>query len=644
MKNILLFLFLISIGIATYAQKPSDYGIKSKKALEYYLGGSQQMNFRDYVKAIEEFTLALELEPGFTEAAYQLGTCYFLKQKYEKALPVFEKVVIAKNPEYWQADFYLAECYARNAQYKEAIPLYEKFLKATLSHPSKYSSQAATSLRKCKFAASAIKSPVQFEPFNMGAEVNSEGDDVLPVLTADDKYLFFTTRRPGCTGGFDASLNDFPEDFYSCEWSNNKWTEAVNIGPPVNTDLNEGAACFTQDGNFVFFTGCNREDGFGNCDLYIARFDGKKWNKAENLGKTINSQYWDSQPWLSYDNKRLYFSSSRPSGLGGTDIWYSDWSGSSWSAPVNLGKPVNSPGNEYSPFLHSDGLTLYFSSDFHDGFGSTDLFYSRLGNDIWSDPVNLGYPLNSPGKENNIYINASGDKAFYNSSKAGGFGRNDLYSFTLDPKIRPLKAIFVRGTVTDSTTGKPVAAEVRFIELSTGDTVRNVRTDAQKGRFLLTLPSKRSYTAYVDQKGYLFASRNFTITDADSGKDVEIKLQPIKIGASIVLKNLFFETAKYDIDPTSFVELDELVKFLVQNASIKVELGGHTDNVGTAEYNRKLSASRAASVKTYLEQKGIKAERISANGYGPDKPVASNDTEEGRALNRRTEVTITGFD
>ncbi|MEM7041074.1 MAG: hypothetical protein AAF570_29185, partial [Bacteroidota bacterium] len=345
--------------------------------------------------------------------------------------------------------YYVAECALKLDRFEEAKDNYDKFMASEPKVPRQILKTAEKNQKTAAFAVEMMDNSIQFEPKNLGDNINTLGEEYLPNLTADGQTIFFTARRPGCTGGFNREYRDFTEDFYFSEWKDGKWSEAQNLGAPINTELNEGAASFTPDGQFVFFTACHRKDGSGDCDIYVSKLNGNKWSEPENLGPIVNSPSWDSQPCISDDGKTLYFASTRMNGEGGSDIWYTTLVNGAWTMPVNLGTPINTKGSEMSPFLHADGKTLYFASNAHPGFGALDLFMSRFDGDAWTDPQNLGYPLNTSAAEGNIFITPKGDKGYINSSRKDGFGKSDIYEFKLDEKIRPDFTTYVRGFVKD---------------------------------------------------------------------------------------------------------------------------------------------------------------------------------------------------
>jgi len=641
------FLFFYIIGILSTstlsAQKPKDFGIKSKKALTYYLAGKQQLEYRDMVKAMEYFQQAVQLEPTFKQAHFLLVHTADTRNKISEVKNSLEFLANLPDPEMAKSKLIYALFLMNETKYVEA----EKYFKAYLSTEPKEGQdkkRAEVNLRKCKYAAVAIKQPLSFIPKNLGTGINGPTDEYMPNLTADGKTLFFTSRRPGNIGGMDPRTHDFDEDFYASKAKpDGSWDTPVNVGGPLNTAGNEGASCFTQDGKEVYFIGCNRKDGFGECDIYVSEFNGNGWNAPRNLGNTVNTAGYETHPWISGDGKTLYFVSTRPGGFGGTDIWYSQKEQGEWATPVNLGAGLNSPGNEYNPFLHASDQALYFSSDWWDGFGDFDLFMTLRTENSWGKITNLGYPLNTPSIERFLFITSDGKTGYMSSDRIeNGWGRNDLFRFDIPASIRPPAATWVSGKIVEEIDQSPVKAKITLIDLGSGDTVRQVNSDPIKGEFLLSLPFEKEYAVYIEEPGYLFASRNFSLIGASTEKPFElnISLQPIQEGSSIVLRNVFFETNQFALLPTSHSELNKLILLLQKNTSLVVEIAGHTDNQGGEAYNLTLSQNRSNSVKQYLVSAGIPEKRIVARGYGETKPIADNTTEEGRALNRRTEFII----
>lgn len=640
----LAFTLIFLSGLSLFAQKlkPKDLGIKSKKALNYYLDGREQERYRARKEAIEAFAQAIEIEPGFSNAHFFKGVNHLILFEFEEARHHLLAADSLNPGAFGGIDFHLGQAQFFTGNYAEAVPHYEAYLEEGRGGPT-FVKTATVHLRKAIFAREAIKNPVDFQPVNLGSNINSKEDDNMPCLTADDQTLLFVSRRSNSTGGYSRMLRGYAEDFYISKKVDGEWQAAENVGPPLNTERNEGGPCLTQDGRTLYFTVCNKEDGLGNCDLYRSFWVKGNWTEPENLGPKVNSEAWDSQPCLSQDGKRLYFASNRRGGMGNSDIWYCELRNGEWSAAQNLGEPINTSGDEDAPFLHADGVSLYFASDYHNGFGNADLFVSYSYDDgKWSDPKNLGYPINTVAEEGYIFVNAKGTRGYINSSREGGLGKNDLFEFVLDEDIRPKQATFLRGLTRDSITRAPVQALIHLVDVERNDTVRTLYSGRGDGKFLMSLPLEREYAAFVEAPRYLFASKNFYLKSVgeDIYFDLTIDLTPVKAGKQVRLDNIFFEFDSYELKPESEPELRFLHTFLERNPRIRIEIQGHTDNVGSDEVNMTLSQNRAEAVRRYLLEKGIDADRVQARGYGESMPEVPNDTAENRKRNRRTEFKI----
>jgi hypothetical protein len=417
-----------------------------------------------------------------------------------------------------------------------------------------------------------------------------------------------------------------------------------NIGSPINTGENEGAQSISANGRFMVFTACNKTDAVGRCDLYFSKKVGDKWTYPRNMQPPVNSRYKETQPSLSADGRTLYFASDRPGGKGQLDVWVTsrDDNGN-WSQPINLGDTINTRYHEMSPYVHQDNQTLYFASDGQIGLGGFDLFVSRRDNEgKWGTPQNLGYPINTNKDEFGLIVNAKGNKAYFSSDRDPAMGK-DIYTFDLYNKIQPLEVSYMKGIVFDKETRKRLTAKFELIDLESGKMIYESFSDEETGEFLICLPTDKDYCLNVSKKGYLFFSENFALKGIFRKTEPFLKdvpMQSIKIGESIILKNIFFETDLYALKKESRIELDKVIEFLHDYPAIKIEISGHTDNVGSLDYNQTLSENRAKSVVDYLIKSSITKDRIKYKGYGFSQPVASNDTEEGKALNRRTELKI----
>jgi outer membrane protein OmpA-like peptidoglycan-associated protein len=318
-----------------------------------------------------------------------------------------------------------------------------------------------------------------------------------------------------------------------------------------------------------------------------------------------------------------------------------------WTKAERISEVINTPLKESSVLIHPDGQTLYFTSNGHPGMGGEDVYLSRKQKDgSWGTPVNLGYPINTHRNENSITVSASGDVAYFASNREGGYGGLDLYSFELAEGYRPMKVSYMEGTVVDRETGRPLSAQFELIDLETEEVIVESFSNGQDGTFLVSLPEGRDYALNVEQKGYLFFSDNFSLAESSSNEPYKkrIELSPIREGESVVLKNVFFSSNSYELSNRSRAELNTLVSFLNKNYRLQVEIGGHTDNVGKEASNKALSLNRAKAVQDFLVTAGIPLERLISKGYGASIPLADNDSEEGRAQNRRTEFKVLSVD
>ncbi|MBA3647746.1 MAG: PD40 domain-containing protein [Chitinophagales bacterium] len=618
-----------------FAQKYSTYKNASKRSLKAYGDASQYVigkNYSGASKTLEELTAA---DPTFIDAWIMLGEVYKEQGNYVKAKESLEKA-ISLDPAYsWRELFFLAQCDWNLDNYDDCISNCQQFL--SLRDISKERERDATRmLANAGFAKEAVKTPVPFDPKNLGSGINTEAPEYLPSLTGDEQAIIFT-RRVG-TGKYSN------EDFFVSYRKNSEWMPAQNIGG-INTADNEGAQCISPDGNTIYFAACNRPDGAGSCDIYYSQRSNDQWSRPKNMGAPVNSVSWESQPSISADGKSLYFTSTRVGGKGGSDIWvsYKNETGS-WELPVNLGDSVNSPFDEKSPFIHPDGSTLYFSSNGRPCMGGDDIFYSRKKNDgTWSAPVNLGYPINTKNDENSFIVSLNGQHAYFSSDRIQQKHSMDLYEFDLYDKAQPNPVTYVKGKVADAGSGLPIAATIQLIDLDNGKIIMAANSDPNRGNYLVSIPAGKNYALNVAAKGYLFYSENFSLKEHNADKPylIDVALKPIEVGSSVILKNIFFETDSYVLKDQSKAELNKLIDLLKQNTSLKIQVTGHTDDQGSDDHNQRLSENRAKSVYDYLVANGISPARLSFKGFGKTKPIASNSNEEGKAQNRRTEFTVT---
>lgn len=619
---------------------------ENKKSLKLFDQARLALNSNLYNKSLGLLNEAISLSPDFYDAYLLKSDIY---QELDSVVPLIhtlEKAIKIDSERNSKSYYILGNAYYRSGLYAQAGSTFQEYLKRA-DEKAPFIAKAKQNIVKCSGAADLLKHPVPFKSVNLGENINSIDDEYWPSITVDGKTIIFT-RLVGSNTPVEKRKKLVQEDFYTAQLKDNVWQPCEPISS-INTEYNEGAQAISTDGKLLFFTACTRIDGRGSCDIYFSRNKNEVWSTPQNAGEPINTPAWESQPSISANGEILYFVSNRKGGKGGMDIWkcklkgFSEWGKPIWGNPVNLGDSVNTPGNEMSPFIHSDGRTLYFASDYWPGLGGYDIFYCHQKNDsVWSKPQNIGYPINSYKDEQGLVVDAAGLNAYYSSDRPGSRGM-DIYSFELYPKARPNPVSYIKGKVVDEETGQPVCAQVELIDLADSTSVIKSQSCWEKGEFLMCLPLGKEYFFNVSTEGYLFFSDNFQLKQINNIIDpyiLEIKLKRIKVGGSVVLRNIFFNTGSFELLPESKVELKKLIDFLNHNKTLVIEIGGHTDNVGNEISNQKLSESRAKEVFKYLQSHQIDESRMKFSGYGLSKPIATNDTPEGRALNRRTEFRI----
>ena len=635
MRYLFLVLFSLAASVDLTAQGYDPGAVSSQARRWYEAAGRTLMTPAPDAqqKTIDLLKKALQADSRYLDACVQLADLYGRQHLYQQAVQYYDQANAIDSAYMMPAYLKYAKAEAGTGDFDRALYLVGRFLAHPGLGPSSRQSALAWQTH-FTFGAASAREHIPFNPVNLGDSINTADAEYSPTLTIDQKTLIFTRNIAGRN-----------EDFFMSQLrEDSTWGLAKDLGPPINSSYNEGVQTVSQDGRLLMFTICNRPGGMGSCDIYYAVQTAQGWSDPHNLGPLVNSPSWDSQPCLSPDGRELYFVSNRPGGLGGSDIYVSILGADgNWGRPRNLGPSINTPADESSPFLHADGQTLYFASDGWPGVGGVDLYFSRRNADgSWGTPRDLGFPINTIDHDGSLFVAADGKTAYFASDRSDSRGKLDIYRFELYPGARPVRTLFVRGYVYDKKTGSRLGATVDLIDLASGKTLTHLPTDPA-GNYLVTLPVGKDYAFNVSREGYLFHSEHFSLKDTTGGAPfaINIGLDPIEVNARVTLRNIFFAFDQHALLPASRTELDKVVQLMEGNPTLKIRLDGYTDSVGTAVHNDALSLMRAQAVVSYLASKGIASDRMAARGLGARNPVASNATEAGRALNRRTEMVIT---
>jgi outer membrane protein OmpA-like peptidoglycan-associated protein/tetratricopeptide (TPR) repeat protein len=625
----------VLISTLAFAQTPRQS--TNQKALKKYNEALVALEDNRSAEGIALLGSALKIDSNFIDAYLSLAGALGNTKQYKKAVTVYDRARLKDSIYFTPYLLPYAINLAGLGQFEEALAAIRNFL--TLDGLSGRSIKAAQYRKKTfEFAISAVQknknASYVFAPKNLGDSVNSSSSEYYPSVTVTDDALVFT-RRTG----------NAREDFLlSAINSKDIFNKAAPLDGDINLEPRKGAITVSQDGDWLFFAADIAGAGIGGFDIYKSVYTPSGWSEQENLGDSINTDFWESSPAISPDKRALYFSSTRPGGYGGADLYVSYLKPNGrWNEAVNMGPTINTAGDEMAPFIHADNQTLYFTSDGLPGYGGSDLFVlKKLSNGKWGTPENMGYPINTIENEGSLAVAADGYTAYYASDREDSRGGLDIYSFTLPAHARPYKTIYVKGNITDLLTKKGLPANLELTDNATGTIINKVQTD-ELGHYFITLPEGKDYTFTVNRKGYLFYSSAYALSGAapDSTYIKNIALEPIKLASNFVFTQVLFDNNSYALLPASLPELNKLVQILEENPGMHIQISGHTDNVGKAADNLTLSTSRAKAIVQYLSSKGIATERLSYKGFGSTEPIATNETAAGRALNRRTSFTIT---
>ena len=610
----------------------------------------------EYGEAAKFYEELSKKYPNNTNFVYYLGVCYFKLGNKEKAFYYFNQCRKDSSNGHLEFNYYIARSYQLGHHFEEAIDYYTIY-KDTLAHtktPAKYEHTVAEvddEIGRCKLAMELLKKPVDVTVVNMGNVVNTADNEYMPVLSVDEATMMFTSRRANTTGGGKDQADElYYEDIYTTTKKDSNWQTPRNMGSPINTPGHDATVCISADGQklFIYRSEAHRFKHNLYSEILLSEKTDTGWSVPKRMHYNVNTEHaWEPSGSLSATEDRFFFTSNRPHPDDPTktdrDIYVVEKNKDGvWSQPISLGKPINTAAEEDGPFIHPDGRTLYFSSNGKASIGGFDIFKSVYidSTKSWSEPENIGFPFNTPGDDIYIQWSADGKRAYFSSVRDDSYGGQDLYMAS-NLKEKHSMSLIV-GYVFDNITKQPLEAEIVIVDDSTDQEVGIFKSEKYTGKFSIALPSGNNYGISINKDGYLFHSENMDVPHLAEYSEVrkDIYLNPIKEGTSEILKNVFFDTDKADLKKESKAELDKLYALIQSHPNIHVEIAGYTDDRSSHDYNQVLSEARAVAVVEYLIEKGLDKNKIVARGFGETQPIASNETDEGRKLNRRIEYMV----
>lgn len=654
-------LFFLLLAGSLMAQEPEDACPKltEKKAIKNYEMAMDLFSSKKFSAAVPYFKEVIAIEPTTAEPYYFLGYYNFkIMENYAAAENYLKKAIeICPEVDLYAYYFLGAICFGRN-EYAPAVEYLKKFVEdPALVDNDADINDARDMLRWGKFYSDLYTKPVPFEPdFIRG--VCSPLHEYLPSFSPDGELAFYTRVLEMPPRKDDIFQKKYYKEALFCSvLTNGAFDAGKQMEYPFNETENIGGVSIDV-GNTNLFVAVGKPMASGelNVDIcYSIKGSDGYWSGLEPVPGINGEATWETMPSVSSDGNTLYFVSDRPGGYGAGDIWVTRHNkDGSWSSPENLGPSINTPGDEKTPFIHTDSQTLYFTSgDAVDvngrvlgvglpGLGGLDIFYSRKGDDgKWSPAVNIGYPINTEKDESGFLVSTNGKIGYFTSTKHNGPGGYDVYGFNLYKEARPEEVTIIKGKVEQEDNHQPVSARIELKNVVTKK-ITEIPVDSITGKYAAALVFKNDYILTVKTEDYAYESKYLAKEDStyEAKAQVDFEVKAIEVGQSYRLNDIYFPTNSAELTPESCSVLDGFIEFLAENEKIKVAIQGHTDDVGKAEDNLILSDNRAKSVYEYLILKGIAADRLSFKGYGEDKPIAPNDTFEGRARNRRTEFVI----
>jgi len=596
-----------------------------------------------YKIALPFYLKANHFNPNNALNNYKIGVCYLNGIHKDSAYNYLKKAFELKSNVADDIHFQLGCALQNNLRFDEALEEFIIYKNSNKSEKQKDEIDKIVKKRldECKNGFILVNTTVKGKIININ-NVNSEYPDYCPLISADEKTMIFTSRRSSTTGNkLDDEDLEYFEDVYISKKTDTTWSEPTNIGYPINTSNHDATVGLSPDGQELYIY-----KGDNGGDIYVCKLKGNKWSEPHALPAPINSNAKESSASISSDGNTLYFVSDRDKNTG-RDIYQctKDKKGK-WGNVEKLSDVINTPYDEEGVFIHPDNKTLYFSSKGHKTMGGYDIFYSVLQPDgTWSEPKNIGYPINTPDDDVYFTMSGSGLHGYFTSVRPEGKGDKDIYLIDFTETASPMgitNLTIIKGIVTDSSSHQPIEADIEITDISKNELVAMFTSNSSTGEYLVSLPSGKNYGITVKSKEYLFHSENFNIPESAAFSEINlnINLNKVSVGSKIILRNIFFDYASNNIKEESVSELNNVYNLLIENPNMRIEISGHTDNQSSIETNTKLSSSRAKAVVDYLVNKGIPQSRLESKGYAFSQPVATNDNEEGRKQNRRVEFKI----
>ncbi len=651
MRKIVLLLLAGIVSLGASAQTMCEMEM-SKKNYKEYQKACEMYERGQYTASTGILKKIVSDEPEVAEPYFVLGLIAAKKESLA-ALDKNMSKVLALCPDFPDArlHYYMGLVHYSYERYEQAVISFDNFFgMAEMEMDGRYDTyieEAESYSYWSRTLAKAYLNPVPFEPKSIQG-ISTEANEYLAYKTVDGSRMYFTR---------DVVKNEDNSSFYkhdletrvammieSHREKDGTFGKGRRMQPPFNTGKNEGTFTLTADNKLLFYSITQQTKAdYANCDIYFSEYKNGEWTEPQNAGSNVNTaSTWESQPSITPDGNYLYFASNRQGGYGGTDIWcVHRLPNGDWSRPENLGPSVNTEDNERSPFIHPDGVSLYFASNGWEGLGGYDMYYTRVDDSRGQKPLNLGHPINTEGDEFYFGVDTDGEKAYFSSNKYPSKGGMDIYEFDLYPAIKPQKVCVIKGSVVDEN-DNPIGGELELFITAGAKEKSLYRIDDAEGTFTAVLNPKNDYILIAKREGYAFSSvlvTKHTVLPADS--ILYFKILPIEVGGSYQINDIVFGLNSAELTDNTRLVINAFIEFLRDNPKVHATIEGYTDNVGDEEDNQKLSEQRAKAVYDYLIANRVRPDRLQYKGMGSANPVATNDTEEGRAKNRRTVFVIT---